>query len=369
MSYLNSLNILTRHARGQDKKCELATGAAIAIGAASLLGSLVSAGSSAYNAAQGRAYSNEQIKYLANHDRIMQLYDQAYNNQINDPSKIKRDLEAAGLNPSLVLSGSGASVGSASGNSGVSASAPPIADYTPAINMATQGMAGAINTYLNAQQVDADTRLTNAQGVSQEISNEYERTKIALSIGQQMVDIDNALRAGGLTDEQTKYYKQMRDNLQQEYDKIDGQWNELINTPRVSNEAQKASAALMRAQAESENTFRELKRQNLIKEGVTSDAIAAQAYASAANLADQKNLTKAQYQTELQKAAREALINFGAPKNISENSPLLRQMEAQIDNLYRYQTSHNFGVLGVVSGGATITHSYDKSTGKYKTSQ
>lgn len=367
MSYLNSLNILTRHARGQDKKCELATGAAIAIGAASLLGSLVSAGSSAYNAAQGRAYSNEQIKYLANHDRLMQLYDQIYNDKITDPSYIKAQYEKAGLNPSLMMEG-GTSIGSASGNSGVSASAPPVADYTPAINMATQGMAGAINTYLNAQQVDADTRLTNAQGVSQEISNEYERTKIALSIGQQMVDIDNALRAGGLTDEQTKYYKQMRDNLQQEYDKIDGQWNELINTPRVSNEAQKASAALMRAQAESENTFRELKRQNLIKEGVTSDAIAAQAYASAANLAEQKNLTKAQYQTELQKSAREALINFGAPKNISENSPLLRQMEAQIDNLYRYQTSHNFGVLGV-SGGATITHSYDKSTGKYKTSQ
>ena len=182
MTYLNSLNILTRHERGQDKLCIAPIVAAgLIAGGASVLGSLISAGSASAQAAAGRSFSNDQLKYLAQHDVEMFNREAAYNSEQNDPSKIKADLEAAGLNPALVLNGHGASVASASGNSSASASAPPVADYSQAIQMATQGVSGGVDTYLRAKQVEQDNllkreqaELLRQQGLNQQIRNQFQ---------------------------------------------------------------------------------------------------------------------------------------------------------------------------------------------------
>lgn len=187
--------------RNCNNKCYIAPvlGAALVSGAASLGSSLLGAGASSNLNGRNRRWQENQATIQFN--RQKQLIDEA--NAYNDPSAVRKRLEDAGFNPSLVFGGEGniqASPGTAS-----MANNPTQFDVgaqlSSSMNNLINNIANVINLKNAVKKNDADVRNVEEDTRSKILDNQAK----AVQNAAQQSFIDKQLESLGLHNTYQKY--------------------------------------------------------------------------------------------------------------------------------------------------------------------
>lgn len=170
---------------------------------------------------------NERM-YERQHKDAMDFWN--LQNKYNSPSAEVQRLRAAGLNPALMF-GEGAGAASVSLPSASPASVASVQpSFTPAASdLMLKGIQdGIVSSVMSLQAQD--------QHESMVLDNQVKAATVQTQIAKAIVELQNLIKSGKLSDSQKSYYNEMVGNLQREQKFFDATYNERVDAVSLGNQ-------------------------------------------------------------------------------------------------------------------------------------
>lgn len=191
------------------------TGAAIATGGASLLGSLFNFGSQkSTNKMQERMFNTQMDYVKAAEQRSYDYQDKAWQRETeyNSPAAQRARFEAAGLNPAMMMEGQNAVVGSMGEPSTPSAPSSPTLQ-APQLDLT--GLGNSINSYYQNAVLQSQMQKTDREGYLLGIEGQYAHQKQQLDLRERLGRINQLAEDSKLSAAQREYYKDQSEQIRQ----------------------------------------------------------------------------------------------------------------------------------------------------------
>lgn len=343
MSYLNSLHILSRHVRGEDKKFSV-TAAAI-LGGAALASGAISGLSGASQSGLNRRWQLG-LAQLQHGYELENLYRQRdVNKDLSDYSINPRRFESLGLNPHLAVMQGAGNVGSA--NTGTSVNPPdtsrsfelPYSAIGQSLGNAAQGVVQAMQIDKELELKDNQAKLLHEQGVDQNIRNRFQTLRQITELSQLRQSIVESSSRSSLNAAQREVFQRTVKELDKNIEFLSRTMDDRVMSVTYQNTAQQAQADYLKAQTLTEDMSRGLNLRRLKAETDSLFSSIQEAGQRIALMQSQGKVSAQQVKNLCAQEAKTWLEAQGVNLNNKNFGQYQRKLESEIFHNYQNRLS------------------------------
>lgn len=351
MSYLNSLHILSRHARGEDKKCWVS---AAILGGAALASGAISGLSGASQSALNRRWQLGLSKLQHGYELENLYRERDVNKDLSDYSISPSRFASLGLNPHLAVMQGAGSVGSASAGTSVN---PPDTSHAFELPYGAigQGLGNAAQGVLQGLQIDKElelkdqqAKLLHEQGVDQNIRNRFQTLRQITELSQLRQSIAESASRTSLNAAQREVFQRTVQELDKNIEYLSRTMDDRVMSVSYQNQATQTQTDYYKALTLTEDMSRGLKMRSLKAQ---ADSLFASVQESGQRIALMRTQGKVNDQQVKNMIAQEAetwLKAQGVSLQNKNFGQYQRQIESEIYKNYQNRLS-GFSMSGNVT--------------------